>query len=297
MIITKKALPRRTFLKGAADRSGAAAARCDDPRGDRLGADAGEAGAAARLRVHPDGMRSLAVDAARRGEADPAVADTALARAGERPGHGHHQHAASELLSGHARHVELGVPERGLLEAHRELGLLPRHDDGSDCGQADGPRHAAAVARAVDGPEPARGRVQQRIRLRLSELPVVVVADDPAAVRSASAHRLRAPVRRRRQRGGAARGAAWPGEPARFVQHRHRAAQAAAWACPIACASISISTAFARSSGRSSAPRPVRWTTRCPTSIARSASPRRSRITRSSCSTCRFLRSRRTSRG
>ena len=181
MIITKKALPRRTFLTRRRDRSGAAAARCDDPRRDRLGADAGEAGAAARLRVHTDGMRSLEVDAGRRGETDPAVADIALDRAGERPGHGHHQHAASELVPGHARHVELGVPERGLLEAHRELGLLPRHDDRSDCGEADGPRYAAAVARAFDGPEPARGCVQQRIRLRLSELPVVVVADDAAA--------------------------------------------------------------------------------------------------------------------
>ena len=190
-----------------------------------------------------------------RGHAHPAVADPASARIGEKPRHRHHQHPAAEFLSRHARHVELGVSERGVLEAYRELGLLSRHDDGPDCGQADGPRHAVAVARARDGSESAGRRLQQRIRVRLSELPVLVVADDPAALRSASAHRLRAPVRRGRQRGGAPRGAPQPGEPARFLQQRHRAAQAARRRYPIAFVSISISTAFARSSGRFSAPR------------------------------------------
>ena len=42
--------------------------------------------------------------------------------------------------------------------------------------------------------------VRQRIRVRLSEQPLVVVADDPAAVRGPPAHRLRASVRRRGQR-------------------------------------------------------------------------------------------------
>ena len=103
-------------------------------------------------------------------------------------------------------------PERGVLEAHRELGLLPGHDDRSDCGEADRPRHAAAVARTGDGSESARRRMQQRICVCLSELPVVVVADDLAAIRSASTHRVRAPLRRGREHGGAARRAAWQGE-------------------------------------------------------------------------------------
>ena len=47
----------------------------------------------------------------------------------------------------------------------------------------------------------ADGRpVRQRLRLRLSEQPLVVVADDAAAGRGASADRLRAAVRRGRQR-------------------------------------------------------------------------------------------------
>src|SRR6266571_4736831 len=48
-------------------------------------------------------------------------------------------------------------------------------------GQGDRPRDAAGVARARDGSEPARRRVQQRLRVRLSELPLMVVADDPAS--------------------------------------------------------------------------------------------------------------------
>ena len=43
------------------------------------------------------------------------------------------------------------------------------------------------------------GPVRQRLRLRLSEQSLLVVADHAAAGRGASAHRLRAPVRRRRQ--------------------------------------------------------------------------------------------------
>ncbi len=65
MIITKKALPRRTFLKGAQAVLALAAARRDDSRRNGLGADAGQAGAEARLRVHADGLRSQSMDAVR----------------------------------------------------------------------------------------------------------------------------------------------------------------------------------------------------------------------------------------
>ena len=51
----------------------------------------------------------------------------------------------------------------------------------------------------VDGPDGSGGAVRQRLRVRLPEQPVVVVADDAAAVRSASARRVRASVRRGRQ--------------------------------------------------------------------------------------------------
>ena len=296
MIITKKAMPRRTFLKGAQAALAlplldamipAATAWAKTPAKPvpRLGF--------VYMPMGCDHARWTPPAQERLTELSPILQS---ARTGQRPGDRHHQHAAAECLPGHARHVERGVPERGLRQAHRELGLFSGHDDRPDRGQADRPRDAAAVARARDGSEPARRRVQQRIRVRLSELPLLVFADDPAPLRGASAHRLRAPLRRGRQRRRAARGAAQPGQPARFVQRRHRAAQAARGRCPIAFASISISKAFARSSGRSSVPRPGPWTTRCPTWIGRSAFPPRSPITRSSCSICRFWRSRRTSR-
>ena len=57
MIITKKALPRRTFLRGMGATRGAAAARRDGPVDDRARQDAGRAGAPARLRLHADGLR------------------------------------------------------------------------------------------------------------------------------------------------------------------------------------------------------------------------------------------------
>ena len=67
MFITKKAIHRRTFLKGGRN-SGAASARCDDSRCNRMGQDAREAGASAGIRVHPDGVRSCAMDPAGRGK-------------------------------------------------------------------------------------------------------------------------------------------------------------------------------------------------------------------------------------
>ena len=118
------------------------------------------------------------------------------------------QPRVEERLSRHARDVQRRVPERGEGEVDREHGLLPRHDGRSDRGAADRPADAAAVARAVDGPAPDGGPVRQRLRVRLSEQPLVVVADDAAAGRGASAHRLRAAVRRGRQRGRPPRGAA-----------------------------------------------------------------------------------------
>ena len=60
-------------------------------------------------------------------------------------------------------------------------------------------RHADPVARARHRSDRAGRQLRQRLRLRLSEQPVVVVADDAAADRSRPARGLRAAVRRRRQ--------------------------------------------------------------------------------------------------
>jgi hypothetical protein len=55
---------------------------------------------------------------------------------------------------------------------------------------------------AVDGPDDARRAVRQRLRLRLSQLPLVVLADDAASERGSSADRVRATFRRRDDRRG-----------------------------------------------------------------------------------------------
>ena len=113
------------------------------------------------------------------------------------------------------------------------------------------------------------------------ELSLLVFADDPAPLRSASAHCLRAPLWRGRQRGRTARGAPAAGRACSIRSAETSRGSNNAWAYPIAFASISISRAFARSSGRSSVPRQARWTTTCPMWTGRSAFPRHSPTTRS----------------
>ena len=169
-------------------------------------------------------MRPSALDAARRGQAGRAVAHAPVAARRcvdqltviTQPG-------AEERLPRHACDLQRRVPQRGQGEVDREHGLLPGHDGRSDRGEADRPPDAAAVAGAVDGSAPDGRPVRQRLRLRLSEQSLVVVADDAAAGRSAPAHRLRAAVRRRRKRGRPPRGAAETGQPARLGARRHHA--------------------------------------------------------------------------
>ena len=75
-------------------------------------------------------------------------------------------------------------------EVDREHGLPPRHDGGPGGGAAYWSADRAAVARVVDGFDPDGGPVRQRLRLRLSEQPLLVVAHDAAAGRGASANRV-----------------------------------------------------------------------------------------------------------
>src|SRR5262249_35322944 len=83
-------------------RAGAASARRDDSGCNRMGEDGGPAGAEARLRLHPDGMRSLAMDSTGAGEAHGAVAYSVSARTGQRPSDRDDQHAAAERVPGYA---------------------------------------------------------------------------------------------------------------------------------------------------------------------------------------------------
>ena len=56
MIITKKALPRRTFLRGMGATVALPLLDAMVPSLTALAADAGEPGAAPRIRLHPDGL-------------------------------------------------------------------------------------------------------------------------------------------------------------------------------------------------------------------------------------------------
>ena len=259
MIITKKALPRRTFLRGHGRHRGAAAARRDGAVDDRAGARppptrcAASASSTCRWAATSRAGRRRA--RARSIELSPTLQSL---RAGRRSAHGDQQPGAEERLSRHARDVERVVPERGQGEVDREHRLLPRHDGRSDRRAADRPADAAAVARAVDGPAPDGRPVRQRLRLRLPEQPVVVVADDAAAGRGASAHRVRAAVRRGRQRGRPPRGAAPAGQPARLGARRHHAPADDSSARRIAPGSASISRPCARWSAASRRPKPRR---------------------------------------
>ncbi len=93
---------------------------------------------------------------------------------------------------------------------------------------ADRQGDAAAVARTVDGPGVNGWPVRQRLRLRVPEQPLVVVADDAAAFRSASAQSVRAAVRRWRQLSRPTGGDAEERQPARLDAVRHRAPAAQA---------------------------------------------------------------------
>ena len=192
----------------------------------------------------PMGCDHRPLDAAGAGHARRAVADPQLAGAGQGARDG--RHATSELrkrLSRHARDVERRVPERG----------RAKHTESTDyyLGTTVDQIAAKQIGRETQLPSlelsmdllSTRRPVRQRLRLRLPEQPVVVVADDAAALRSASADRLRAPLRRGRQ--------------------RRRAARRAAEAGP-ACSTRSATTSRAcRTRARAGRPRPGRisiWT-------------------------------------
>ena len=66
MIVTKKALPRRTFLRGLGSRMALPLLDAMVPAMTALAATPAHARAAARLRLHADGRASSAVDSARR---------------------------------------------------------------------------------------------------------------------------------------------------------------------------------------------------------------------------------------
>ena len=181
MIITKKALPRRTFLRGMGASLALPLLDAMVPSMTALAKTPADPGASPGVCIHADGMRHRAVDAAGRGPADRAVAGapslapvmdqlTVLTNL-----------ELKNAYPGHPRHLQRRVPERGQGEVDRKHRLLPGHDGRPDRREADRPGNAAAVAGAGDGPAPDGRPVRQRLCVRLPEQSLVVVADDAAS--------------------------------------------------------------------------------------------------------------------
>ena len=100
MIITKKALPRRTFLRGVGATLALPLLDAMVPVHDRAGRDAGQSGAPPGLRLHPDGLpTSPQWTPAGRGRSRRAFAHPQLAGAVRRQLTVHHQPGAEERLS------------------------------------------------------------------------------------------------------------------------------------------------------------------------------------------------------
>ena len=102
-----------------------------------------------------------------------------------------------------------------------ELGV----DGRPDRRQAGGRRHADPVARDRHRPDRAGRQLRQRLRLRVSEQPVVGIGDRAVAERSGSAPAVRAAVRRRRHARCAPRRTAPERQHSRLGARRHGAAR------------------------------------------------------------------------
>ena len=205
MIITKKALPRRTFLRGMGATLALPLAGRHGSRHDRAGRDAGQSGAPPGLRLHPDG-RAISRSGLRPAEGaspsfrpslklaapvmDQLTVVTNMELKNAYPGT-HATSNAAFLSAATAKWTE---------STDYELGTTVDQIAAQHIGQG----HAPAFARAGDGSAHHRRPVRQRLRVRVPEQSLVVVADDAAARRGSPARRVRAPVRRRRQRGGPA---------------------------------------------------------------------------------------------
>ena len=244
MIVTRKHLPRRTFLKGMGAAIALPDARRDDARrfgasaAPRRGAVAAAAGVHLRAERHHDGRldaegRRRGVRAVARDEAARAVPQghvRALRASRTRngmalgDGPGDHARAAASYLTGvhpaqdrRRRHPErhLGRPDRGAAHRRRDPVRLAR----------------ARVRRFAD-----RRQLRFGLLLRLHQQPRVARTVDADAAGDQPAPRLRAPVRRHR--------------------HQPRRRRPARGACAIAAAS-SIWSASGRRSCRPTSGRPT----------------------------------------
>ena len=115
MIVMKKALPRRTFLRGMGACCSAALAGCHGPAADRARGHAGGPVRRLGFLYIPMGATSRQVDHSGQ-RSDTAFAEPFAARRRARSLHRGGQHGVEERVPGHSRHVEFRIPERSQIE-------------------------------------------------------------------------------------------------------------------------------------------------------------------------------------
>ena len=113
MIITRKALPRRTFLRGLGATVGSPAPRRHGAVDDGVRPIRGRAGPAPGIRLHADGLRPLEVDAG--GEAGPGWSCRRRSSRSRRSwiSSRSSRTSSSRTRTGHPCDLERRVPERG----------------------------------------------------------------------------------------------------------------------------------------------------------------------------------------
>ena len=230
--ITKKTLPRRTVLRGLGAAVALPLLDANGPPAHGVGADARDAGAAARVRLHPerggDERRSEPLEAGRRGHGLRVLVHPDAPRPLPGPPDDRERPLAAFRGGGSERRCALARGRR-LVERHRRQAGARRERAGRDDGRSGrrgraGAGYAAALAGAGDRQlqqQPGR-QLRQRLRLRLPQHARVAHADHPAAHGAAPGRGLRAPLRRRGHGGPAAGGGTDGPEHPRRRDRGHR---------------------------------------------------------------------------
>ena len=227
MMITRKAIPRRTMLRGLGATLALPLLDGMVPALTALQRTAARPVTRFGVMYVVERHDHAELDAGGRGRGVRADADAE--RAGAVPGSAAGVERAGLRADARTprrrpRQGEHAVPHRRVAADQRDLPRC-RHLDGSDRRARDGQAHAAGVARAGDRVRRDGGRLRRRLRLRLHQHHLLAQREYAAADREQSARRVRTAVRRQRQH--RSEGAAGPDpagpERARLGHRRGRA--------------------------------------------------------------------------
>ena len=203
MIVTKKALSRRTILRGMGTAVALPLLDAMVPALTAAAEHAGQSRAPARRRLPSQRrhLRELAADGRR--PQLRAVADAGAARTVQGSAHRHHGPLQRSGRSAGRRRrrplARLGhLPDRRAREEVRQRGR-ERHLDGPDRREGLRARDATVLAAADRGRQQPGGILRRGLQLRLQQHAVVAHADAAADGREQSARRVRAAVRIERQ--------------------------------------------------------------------------------------------------